>query len=470
MTAKALLAAVSLTTLFAGAAHADEDFAAAFQAHLAAADISGAEALAQSRLSSDPADAQAGFALGAAQFLGAIEGLGQDLYRHGLWQPPHSGALDIGITSLPFLRFPVPHNPDPAPFTAEVFRQMLADLDSGLARSAETLAAVPSVPVSLPMDVYAIHLDLNGDGAAGADEGLASVLEAVTYLDTSAPLGTLAFDQSDLPWLEGYAHLLQGVTGILLAHDLTDTVNQTFSLAFPESSDLSSAPLAASLRAALERAQTMQRAGDCDYDKVQGLLFDETYTPRDPATLSDDQRKTVAAYESCTDLRDLVGFAGIGDLIAFVHLMHWPVVDPDRLKASRQHFLKMIALSRESWSLILAETDNDREWLPNPRQTGPFPTLRVTDQTVAGWMDFLDQAEGVLEGRLLIPHWRWDSSHGLNIARMFEEPHPLDPVLLIAGVGAIPFIEEGPLAPGSTMDTAMRMMDGGPLAYFLWFN
>jgi hypothetical protein len=108
--------------------------------------------------------------------------------------------------------------------------------------------------------------------------------------------------------------------------------------------------------------------------------------------------------------------------------------------------------------------------VPGPRQTSLFPQLPVTDETVAGWMSFLDQAEGVLEGRYLIPHWRFDRSQGLNIRRMFEEPRTLDPVLIIAGPGAIPYMEAGPLAPDSTMETGMGLIGGGLLGYFLWFN
>ena len=89
---------------------------------------------------------------------------------------------------------------------------------------------------------------------------------------------------------------------------------------------------------------------------------------------------------------------------------------------------------------------------------------------MAGWMYFLDQAEGVLEGRLLLAHWRFAPTQGLNLRRMFEEPRTLDPVLILTGPGAIPYIETGPLAAGSTMGTGIDLLGGGMLAYFLWFN
>jgi FixJ family two-component response regulator len=94
----------------------------------------------------------------------------------------------------------------------------------------------------------------------------------------------------------------------------------------------------------------------------------------------------------------------------------------------------------------------------------------VDDRIVAGWTSFLDQAEGVLEGRLLLPHWRFPSTQGVNLRRMFEEPRTLDPIMIVTGAGAIPYIETGEIAAGSTLDTGMGLLEGGLLAYFLWFN
>jgi hypothetical protein len=85
-------------------------------------------------------------------------------------------------------------------------------------------------------------------------------------------------------------------------------------------------------------------------------------------------------------------------------------------------------------------------------------------------MNFLDQAQGVVDGKLLIPHWRFPGK-GVNMRRMFEEPRTLDPVLFITGSDALPYIEDGPLAPGSTMQTGKALIfGGGLLVYFLWLN
>jgi hypothetical protein len=407
-----------------------------------------------------PGDAQARFALGTAQFLGAVEGLGQGLYDHGLEARIDVNRWDPSVTDLPFLRLPVGHNPVPTPFSATAFRAILTDFNTRLLETDATLAKIPKVAVSLPLTVQPISLDFNHNGAADPNESLPILILAISGTELRPGFPTIGFDESDVTWLRGYSHLLAGITDILLAHDWTDTVNLTMHSAFPKAG-LPSAPLDA-VRTGLE-AQWRENAtsdGDC-YDE-RFKYWDETTSPEEESAQERGDR--------CRAARNSLEYGGIGDLIAFIHLLNWPVVEPARLLTARQHFLTMIALSRDSWAAIRAETDDDVEWIPGPHQTSPFAQMVVNEEIVGGWMSFLDQAEGVLEGRLLIPHWRFDRSQGLNLRRMFEEPRTLDAVLLIAGPGAIPYMETGPLAPDSTMDTGMSLLGGGMLAYFLWFN
>lgn len=451
----------ALAMLIPPAARADRAFIDAFQSHLAAADLDGAEILALDRVTAEPADAQARFALGTAQFLQAVEGLGQDLYDHGL-SGAERGTPDFipSVTDLPFLRMPVIAKPDPLPFSADVLRQILGDFDAALVRAEATLATVPKVPVLLPLDVGQISFDYDHDGRAGSNEALQELIFAVSGTSLRQGFPVIGFDESDVTWLRGYAHLLAGITDILLAHDFSETVDLTFQSAFP-TANLPSSPLN-SVRAGLmaDLQANLAPNGGCWSDKFNS--WDDATSPAEDA---DEKR-----YRRCRAAHDALEYGGIGDLIAFVHLFRWPVMEPDRLLVARQHFLSMIALSRESWASILAETDDAAEWVPGPGQTSLFESFRVDNQVVAGWMDFLDQAEGVLEGRLLLAHWRFDRSQGVNLRRMFEQPRTLDPIMILTGAGAIPYMEQGELAAGSTMDTAMGVLEGGLLAYFLWFN
>ena len=66
-------------------------------------------------------------------------------------------------------------------------------------------------------------------------------------------------------------------------------------------------------------------------------------------------------------------------------------------------------MSRESWRRIAAETDDGFEWIPGPHQSfasGENRPAAVTEDAVKGWLQFLDTFEAVLDGKLLLPHWR----------------------------------------------------------------
>jgi hypothetical protein len=69
--------------------------------------------LVQTRLASTPGDAEAGFALGLAQFLGALEGPGQGLHRYGLTSPYDNLAGQALGGTVPFLRVPIPERRRP---------------------------------------------------------------------------------------------------------------------------------------------------------------------------------------------------------------------------------------------------------------------------------------------------------------------------------------------------------------------
>lgn len=94
----------------------------------------------------------------------------------------------------------------------------------------------------------------------------------------------------------------------------------------------------------------------------------------------------------------------------------------------------------------------------------------VTPQIVAGWHQFLDKSEAVLEGRLLLPHWRFDRAEGVNLRRYVQNPPPFDLVLLLQGASLVPYLEKGNVAGDATAETALRLFEGGFMAYFLWFN
>lgn len=154
------------------------------------------------------------FALGSVSFLRAIENSLQARYRTG------AGTA----SEIPLLRLPVPPNDNPDPFEpqqiADIFRTALTDF-----AAAETALAQIDGAVSLPVDVTALWFDINENGAQDFGEDLFTVTGA-TLGARPAEDGSLIvrFDTADVAWLRAYAHLLSGVSEVVLAYDPTEAI------------------------------------------------------------------------------------------------------------------------------------------------------------------------------------------------------------------------------------------------------
>jgi len=152
---------------------------------------------------------EARFGLGVAQTLRALEHLGQGLYRHG------SKARILLV-----LRLPVPPNPNPETIDAEGLRRLLKTFQSDLAKAEKTLSRVHASNFKVPLPLGRVMLDLDGDGKA-TDR----LLDLVGALRGGLPEGLngdleVAFDAADAAWLQGYTHLLMGLTDLMLAIDI----------------------------------------------------------------------------------------------------------------------------------------------------------------------------------------------------------------------------------------------------------
>ncbi|CCV15796.1 hypothetical protein [Mesorhizobium sp. STM 4661] len=366
-----------------------------------------------------PADPAAAYAAGAGEFFTALEILASGLHRHG-FESPQS-------LMLPLMRLPVPDNPNPEPLTYEEFRAILVGFRDRLEKSAATLGSVPAgADIGMEVDLTRLGIDLNEDGAIAPDESAAAIMAALAQgsitTGDAAPALTFRFDRADGYWLQGYAEFLMAQADFWLAHDFRTMFDGSFHMLFP-------------------RAR---------------LPLQDILVPPDGGMsggiLSSEWR--------------------IADFISLVHLVNWPVVEPERRMAARRHLMEMIRLSREDWKAIRAETDNDREWLPGPRQKGasPLTGLDVGEQQVQAWLAALDMAEDLLEGRTLLPHFRI-ADKGINMKRFFDEPKPFDLVLSITGPAIAPYLESGKILTGEEFDQIQRQFGGaGFLTFALWFN
>lgn len=409
--------------LLPSAAQAASAFVEAVQAELYGGRLAAAAAVAERQLETAPDDDQARFALGATRFLQAVERLGQGLYRHGLTS---SEGEFGGLGILPIVRLPVPENPNPEKLTYEGFTAILDRFVADLAAADAALDPIKAGTLDLPLDIGRIRLDLDGDGSGSQDETLWRLFVQVAgapELPEDADRLPVDFDRSDVPWLQGYCRLLMAIAEFPLAHDWRAAFDSTFHGLFPKAGLPSSA---------LNDKVAAARAG----------------TGGPPG--------------------DFMQFAGIVDLVAFLHLNNWPVVAPDRMQSVLAHLEAVPRLSRENWRLIRAETDDADEWIPSPKQSGALPGMQVTEEQVEGWMLFLDEFEALLQGRKLLPHWRFDQ--GINLRRIFTEPRTFDLVLLIQGAAALPYLEEGELTNRETWQRIVVLFGGQFFRYAVWFN
>ena len=389
-------------------------------------DVGGAGKLLAQRLAAAPGDERARFALGGIRTLAALEGLAQDLYRYGL------GSGSVGETRM-LLPFDLPANPTPASVrypdlrdALERFRTRLLDADGTLAPLGELAGTDAGAALQWRLELGRVRLDLDGNGVPGAP--LATGLEGLrggsaTGPEPADPDIAIDADLGDALWLRGYLNLLAAVTDAILAHDgqrLWDATAQVF----------------------FARAET---------------AYPYLRTPTAP---------------------DVGGFdaALLADLIAMIHLIDLPVTEPERLARALGNLETTAAMSRASWTEILAETDDGREWLPNPAQTGVVPSGRggppvaVDAEMLDAWFVMLDEIDAVLAGRKLVPYWRVTDGRGLNLRRVFLEPRRFDLVLWIQGAAAASYLEHGEVTDAETWRDIVRAFGGRFAPFALWFN
>jgi hypothetical protein len=200
------------------------------------------------------------------------------------------------------------------------------------------------------------------------------------------------------------------------------------------------------------------------FDCTAHLFFEKVDSPH--VFLQEEQRAfdTIWTFDSRM----------ISDIIAFIHLWRFPIQEPMRMRAALGHLEAMVAQGKEMWKYILAETDDDNEWVPNPKQKGVMG-VKVTQEMVDTWLATLDEIDNVLKGKTLVPFWRGtDTGRGVNIRRVFTEPRLIDPILWIQGTAATPYLEKGKMTSfvdPRTLDRINRTFGGDAFFGFaLWFN
>ena len=348
------------------------------------------------------------FALGGVRFLTAVERALQLRYSVGM-DPDYAE-----MSGLPFLRLPIAENPNPEPFhpavIEELFIAALADLDGALS-ALDTITITGDVAVTIKTQDLWFHINANGTRESG--EGLFEVaggdLTGNQMNGADAPI--VRFDTADAAWLSAYAHLLSGLSEAILAVDPTEAISRV----------LASGPA---------------------MDAFRGTRYNGFFTGDDAKWL---------------DMATM-----------FIHAIEGQP-DVTRSRQAHAHFTDMIADNQVFWARVAHETDNKREWIPNAAQTSALP-LPFPPETAERWSAVLGEIEAILQGDLLIPHWRVGQNAGLNLYELMQNPPEIDIIGIIQGETVLPYVERGQRADGQSIQAFQRLLGGDAAFYALILN
>lgn len=320
------------------------------------------------------------------------------------------------LPMVPGMRNELPPNPDARFDPAFVAEAMEGALGH---LSAAEQALGPAIDGSFAAEVAldTIWFDINANETREDWEGLLALLAALNGAPDEDFEGIVRFDTADAEWLKAYVHVVSGMAELTLSLDPTPAIQHV-----------------SDGRAALEAV-----------GNLQGL-----------------------------------GFAGddFVDVAAATLLSLRGVPDAGRTGTALTHFQAMIAHNKAFWAEIGEETDNDREWLPNPDQTSAFG-VEIDADMAAAWQDVLDEIEAILNGERLVPYWRVGNATGgeengapvgLNIGAILQNPGDMDPVLWIQGSAAVPYLETGEIADMAAWRQFTQMTRGDSLLFAVLLN
>ncbi len=351
------------------------------------------------------------FVLGGVRFLGAVETALQTRYRTGL---PQGMAV---MSDIPVLRLPIPENPMPEPFDPVMVEALFAGLTQDMAGAINTLDQIGDADaVGVRLRTDDLWFDININGARDACEGALDVAGQALNGGFGAPLNgvTVRFDTADAAWLSAYAHLLSGVAETVLAFHPAEAIARV----------------------------------------TQGRAAMQALVPLEADPMD---------YWSPAQMAQSV------DLAAMVIMAIEGQPDADRSRAALAHFQAMIADNRTFWTRVAGEADNDAEWIPNKNQTSALPIPFPAD-TGGSWLAVLAELDGVLRGDVLIAHWMLGDGAGINLARLMQDPPPVDIAGYVQGTSLVPYMERGRLVSFDALRRFEDMVRGDAGLYMVILN
>lgn len=321
------------------------------------------------------------------------------------------GATDP-LVPLPLLGAPLPANPDPQPMTADVVATLMSDLSDAMQATRDQL---PASDAALVLDLDDLWLDVDGDGSRAPSEALADL----AGLPLPEGPRVIRFDRADVEWLRAYTHLIQSVASLTVAFDPTPALADHIALQQELTRQFAEPP------GQMARAPNMQMQA-----QAFGPIID---------------RVTVVLQT----------------------LRHQP--DPALTRQARDHLRQMIAANRDFWSLVALEADDDREWIPNDAQKSALG-FNLPQGTGPQWMALLEEVDQALQGKMLIPFWRFAPGFGIDLNQWLQDPQPVDVTAWVQGTAALPHARPGLTVGGDNWDGFLSMFGGRAGLYMLLLN
>ena len=347
------------------------------------------------------------FALAGLRFLGGVEAALQLRWQTG---------IRADWSELPILRLPIPENANARPFVAADFTTLVTGLDADMDAARAALTRLGDKPFALDIRLADLWFDINLNGTRDEGEDIASVagltLGGGRMIAVPIEDPVIRFDTADAAWLSAYTNFLSGFASTALAYDPEPAIQRVMD---------SSAAIYA-LWGDTPPPNAMDMMFGRQVDRIAMVLFALSKTP--------DKTLAMDAYT---------------------------------------HFLAMIEENRRFWSLVGLETDNDREWIPNDRQVSGLGVM-VPPETGKRWQAVLADAEALLQGEALIPHWRFGAEAGINLKKAFEDPPAVDLVTWIQGEGLLPYAEKGRRISPAAWNDFERLVSGDAILFAVFLN
>ncbi len=401
-----ILAASLVLSLFAQTPCALPAAAASISEEIGTTGLAATEARLAARPTLTDADR---FALAGVRFLGALEAALRLRWNTGILP---------GLADMPVFRLPIPDNPDPPAVRPAAFAELFRDMTDRMAGVAAPLSDIPDTSAfGLEIDLGDLWFDIDGNGTRTPGEDAFDVVGPMLLgwqwsgRDPALPSPVIRFDAADAAWLSAYSHFIAGLGNTLLAYDPTTAITEI---------------TAARARLSALRGEPREEiliAGEADWiDGAAIVLRALDQTP-----------------------------------------------DTARAALAQTEFLAMIDDNRVFWRRADAETDNDREWIPNDAQTAALG-FTLPPGASAVWQALLGDAEAILRGERLVPYlWLGDDA-GVNVGRMFTDPRPIDVAMWIQGLGALPYVEKGSLVSPRNFRIFTGIMQGDAMLYMVMLN